>query len=455
MSVDNTVEIAADHQRIGEVGHALDEADQEGVGEAGADQRPGDGAERVPRTCPQGLRRFLEARSDSLQHAEQHQHRDRRERQHLRDGDARHAIDPAAARDVEQVADPNGDHAGAAEQQDQREADDEGWRDDRQNGQHPEQRLHPHARAQCHQREGEPEQRGQHADQRRLRHGVPCHAAASPAGDAVEAPDRRAEQFLREQHGREAAIVVADRGGQDAEHRIEHEQRDQSHHQQDRADHEHVALAHAQPREAIGQQHEAGERVEGGAPAHGRLHRTAAQQRGEPGVGPAAMDDQQPLGGEPHQAGGTGGDQRARSCAAERGPEAQQQRQCERPQPGCSREQRRWRDAVIQAVPRKDQQRRETGGEPEGEKAWRLLHRHGAGGGKRRSSRGARKGTRKSGRKGTKKGAMRILPLPLREGVGGRGTRCDRAPSPNPLPQGEGEDFVAAPVFRFLPGFRF
>ena len=78
--------------------------------------------------------------------------------------------------------------------------------------------------------------------------------------------------FVREQRGREAAIVVADRGGQDAEHRIEHEQRDQSHHQQDRADHEHVALAHAQPRQAVGEQHEAGERVERGAPAHGRLH---------------------------------------------------------------------------------------------------------------------------------------------------------------------------------------
>ena len=98
------------------------------------------------------------------------------------------------------------------------------------------------------------------------------------AGDAVEAPDRRAEQLLGEQRGREAAIVVAHRGGQDAQHRVEHEQRDQSDDQQDGADDEHVALAHAEPRQAVGQQHEAGERVERGAPAHRRLHRTGAEQ---------------------------------------------------------------------------------------------------------------------------------------------------------------------------------
>ena len=33
------VEVAAEHQRVAEVGHALDEAEQEGVGEAGAHQR--------------------------------------------------------------------------------------------------------------------------------------------------------------------------------------------------------------------------------------------------------------------------------------------------------------------------------------------------------------------------------------------------------------------------------
>ena len=35
--------------------------------------------------------------------------------------------------------------------------------------------------------------------------------------------------------------------------------------------------------------------------------------------------------------------------------------------------------------------------------------------------------------------ARMILPLPLREGVGGRGSCLVRTPPPNPLPQGEGE----------------
>ena len=168
MSVDSTREIAADHQRVGEIGHALDEADQEGVGEAGADQRPGDGAEGAPAAwraasamLPPGsaLTPCSTPSSTSIG--------DRREGQHLRDGDARHAVDPAAARDVEEVAEPHGDDAGAAEQQDQRQADDEGRRDDRQHRQHPQQRLHRQARAQRDQREGEAEQRGEHADQRR------------------------------------------------------------------------------------------------------------------------------------------------------------------------------------------------------------------------------------------------------------------------------------------------
>ncbi len=39
----------------------------------------------------------------------------------------------------------------------------------------------------------------------------------------------------------------------------------------------------------------------------------------------------------------------------------------------------------------------------------------------------------------------KILPRPLREGVGGRGSKqdpCGFDPSPRPLPQGEGENFL-------------
>ena len=51
---------------------------------------------------------------------------------------------------------------------------------------------------------------------------------------------------------------------------------------------------------------------------------------------------------------------------------------------------------------------------------------------------GAQKITRKSRQK---RGAENILPLPLREGVRGKGAVriCQLPPPPNPLPQGEGE----------------
>ena len=115
-------------------------------------------------------------------------------------------------------------------------------------------------------------------DQCRLGDGVPRHAAAARAEDAVEAPDRLAEQLCHEQRRREAAVVVAHRRGKDAQHRIEHEQRDQPDDEQDRADDEHVALARAKPRQAVGEQHQAGERVAHRAPAQRRLARAGTEQ---------------------------------------------------------------------------------------------------------------------------------------------------------------------------------
>ncbi len=321
----------------------------------------------------QGLGGFLEAGSDALQHAQQHHHRDRRERQHLRDGDAGHAVDPAAARDVEQVAEPHRDHAGAAEQQDQRQSDDERRRDDRQDRQRAQQPFHPHAGAQRDQREGQAEQRGQHADEAASATRVPRHAAAARAGDAAQAPDRWAEQLGREHAGGEAAVVVAHRGGQDAEHRVEHEQRDQADDQQQRSGDEHVAFAHAHPCQAVGEQHEAGERIQCRAPAHGRLARPLAEQSGEPGIGPAAMDDQQAFGDEPGEAGGARSDQETRCLlgrlAGQRGPGCQQQRQGQREQPGAAGEQRRRRDTAVEAVPWNDEQRGPPGGQPEQQNA--------------------------------------------------------------------------------------
>ena len=53
-------EIAAEHERIAEIRHALDEAEKKGVGDARPHQRQSDGGENRRRFCAQGLRGFLE-----------------------------------------------------------------------------------------------------------------------------------------------------------------------------------------------------------------------------------------------------------------------------------------------------------------------------------------------------------------------------------------------------------
>ena len=128
----------------------------------------------------------------ALQHADQDQEGDRREGQHLRDGDAGHAVDPAAARNAEMHRHQIGDDAGAAEQQDQRQADDEGRRDDRQDRQAAQQPFHRQLGAQRNQRQGQAERRAEEADEDCDRHRVPRHAAGPFAIEAAQAPDRLA-----------------------------------------------------------------------------------------------------------------------------------------------------------------------------------------------------------------------------------------------------------------------
>ena len=192
-------------------------------------------------------------------------------------------------------------------------------------GERAQQRLHRQARAQRHQCEGEAEQRGEQADQSGLRDRVPGHAATVCAGEAAETPDRWAQQFRQELAGCKRAIVVAHRGGENAQHRVEHEQCDQADDKQQRAGDEHVALAGTESGEAVGKEHEAGERVDRGAPAHGRLTGAVAEQSGEPGVSPAAVDDEQAFAGQPCESRGAGGDKKSRRLACEPGPGGKQQ----------------------------------------------------------------------------------------------------------------------------------
>ena len=305
------VEIAADDERVREIRHAFDEPDQEGIGEARADQRPGDGAEDAPPAAAQGLRGLLHARAHALQHAEQHEIGDRREGEHLRDGDARHAVDPARARDVEPVGKPGRHQAGAPEQQDQREADDERRGDDRQHRERPQERLERQLRAQCDQREGKPEQRRQHAHQHGLGERVPRDPAGPATGHAVEAPDRGARDLLGEEGRHEMSVIVAHRGGEHAEHGIEHEDEHAAGDEQDRAHHECVALAGTAPRQAdrAGTEQAAGERNR--APAKRGLHGGRAEPCGEELVVPAVHAERQRLQHEREQAQHGRRDQRA------------------------------------------------------------------------------------------------------------------------------------------------
>ena len=73
--------LAADDDRVAEVGHALDEPDQEGVGQTRLHQRQGHRPKGLPAARAQGLRRLLQRRADALHHAAQDQEGDRGERE--------------------------------------------------------------------------------------------------------------------------------------------------------------------------------------------------------------------------------------------------------------------------------------------------------------------------------------------------------------------------------------
>ena len=98
------LEIAAEHQRIAEIGQAFHEAEQEGVGEARAHERQRHGPERRPALGAQGLRGFLQGRADALHDADEHQEGDRREGEKLGDEHAGQPVDPARARHAEPFA---------------------------------------------------------------------------------------------------------------------------------------------------------------------------------------------------------------------------------------------------------------------------------------------------------------------------------------------------------------
>ena len=160
-------EIAAQHQGVAEVRHALYKTQQKGIGQARTHQRPGDRSECHPVVGAQGLRGLFHGRADGLDHTNEHHETDGRKSQQLRQKDAPEAIDPARWLNPENLAYPLGNHTREAQQQNHRQADDERRRDDGQQGQGFEKALEGHARA------------GQHQRKRQAQHGT-----AQPDGNS-------------------------------------------------------------------------------------------------------------------------------------------------------------------------------------------------------------------------------------------------------------------------------
>ena len=182
------VEVAGQHDRIAEVGEALDEAQQERIGQRRPQERPGDRAEYAPTRRAQRLRRLLERRADRRQGAVQDHERDRRERKQLRDRHAGQAVDPARAWNAEPGVEQPGDDAGAPEQHDQRQREHERRRDEREDRHQLGDARIALPAALHDERQQQSEQRRADADDGRQQRRIDRHAAAGAAGEAARCP---------------------------------------------------------------------------------------------------------------------------------------------------------------------------------------------------------------------------------------------------------------------------
>ena len=170
------VEIAAEDQRIAEIGKTLDEADQEGIGEAWPHQWPGHRAERSPAIGAQGLRRLFHRGADAVDDADQHEIGNGRKGERLHEQKTEEAIDPAAGRDTEKLTHQPGRHPVAPEEKDDAEADDERRGDDRQYGEQAQQAFGAEIGALVQEREAQPQQSGEKTDGNSEDKTVPGHA---------------------------------------------------------------------------------------------------------------------------------------------------------------------------------------------------------------------------------------------------------------------------------------
>ena len=263
--------VPAEHQGVAEVGEALDETEEEGVGESGAHQGQGYRAEGAPAVGAQGERRFLHGRADALDHPDEHQEGDGGEGQRLGQPDAGQTVDPAARLHSEHGVQRFGDGSGASEEQNDREPDHEGRCDDGQHGEDPQQPLGPKSGPGDDEGESEAQEGGRDPDEHRHPQGVPGHPAGERPPEAVEAPDGGRHELLREHRRREVARVVLEGAQQDRHHGKEDEGGDERDHETDGSHDEHVAPDQTARRHPAGEQEQEGAHHEHRAVAHPEL----------------------------------------------------------------------------------------------------------------------------------------------------------------------------------------
>jgi hypothetical protein len=96
-------ELATDHDRVAKVRHALNEANQEGVGQARLEQRQRDGQKGLQPVRAQCLRRLLQTRCHTLHHTAHDHEGNRREGKQLGNPDPQSTIKPACRRQVKGI----------------------------------------------------------------------------------------------------------------------------------------------------------------------------------------------------------------------------------------------------------------------------------------------------------------------------------------------------------------
>ncbi len=283
---------AAKHQRVAEIRHAFDEADEKGIGETGLHQRQGNPPESAPAVGAQRLRGFFHGGAYPFDYTDQHQKRDGRERKNLRDPDAGHAIKPATRLDAEEIGKPFGDDAGAAEEQRQGKTDNERRRYDWQHRQEPQSLLEGKARAGGDQGKAKAEHGRTESGHQREEERAPGNTAALLTHDAAKAPYAGILDIANESIGIKGAVEILNGRNQHTADRIENQNGNG-------ADDKGIALHDTTFGKPEGKKKHEDERHDDGPRPHGRLAiGEHAEEIFADCPGPAGKADGQPLQGE-------------------------------------------------------------------------------------------------------------------------------------------------------------